>query len=36
MAKVNSKIKHKAEIIILVALIAIFCLIIMFLRYPRG
>jgi hypothetical protein len=35
MAKVNLKTKHQVELIILVALIAIFCLIIMFLRYPR-
>ena len=33
MALKNSKIKHRAELIILVAVVAIFCLIVMFLKF---
>jgi len=33
MALQNNKIKHRAELIILVAIIAVFCLIVMFLKF---
>jgi hypothetical protein len=32
----NSKIKHRAELVLLVALIAVFCLIVMFLKIKSG